>query len=98
MVLQALGHVVHGPRQPIASAGADTRPVFGPPRPPPLSDVAGQAPTPGAGKASGLRGLMKRPNFKRNALIGAGVIAAASIVQSKRSSGTSRGSQSMYRY
>jgi len=76
-----------GPVAPASSAGSG-----------PLADVAGKVESPGAGKASGLRGLLKSPNLKRNALIGAGVIAAASVVQSRRSSGTSRGTQSNYRY
>ena len=75
------------PVAPASSAGAG-----------PLADVSGQAPNPGPGRASRLQGLMKGKNFKRNALIGAGVVAAASVVQSRRSGGTSRGRQSNYRY
>lgn len=41
---------------------------------------------------------MKKPNFKKGALIGAGVIAAASVVQSRRGEGSSKGRQSNYRY
>jgi hypothetical protein len=50
------------------------------------------------GKQSGLRDAMKGKNFKRGALIAAGVLAAGSVVQSRRREGTSSGRQSMYRY
>jgi len=79
-----------------AHPGADTRPMFGPAHPGAISGQPGA--NQGAGRATGLRNLMKSKNFKRNALIGAGIIAAASVAQSKRSDGTSRGRQSNYRY
>lgn len=84
-------------RPPAAAPIGPVAPAFGPPSGPPMP-TPGKAPTPGPGKASRLQGLMKSRNFKRNALIGAGVVAAASVVQSRRSGGTSRGTQSNYRY
>ena len=50
------------------------------------------------GKQSRLRDAMKGKNFKRGALVAAGVLAAGSVVQSRRREGTSSGRQSMYRY
>jgi len=95
--LAAIGRNLNGmqPRTPVA-------PAFGPPSGPSMPTPGAIASQPGAnqgaGRATGLRNLMKSPNFKRNALIGAGIIAAASVAQSKRSDGTSRGRQSNYRY
>jgi len=63
-----------------------------------ITNAAGKTNSTGPGRFSGIKGMMKSKNFKRNALIGAGVVAAASVVQSRRGDGTSKGRQSNYRY
>ena len=93
-----------GPNIPMLERGF-ARPLPPPPGPittppPPPTGGTGGSPNPikSGGKSSGIRNMMKSKNFKRNALIGAGVVAAASVVQSRRGDGTSRGRQSNYRY
>jgi hypothetical protein len=89
------------PASPTIGPIPDARPMYGPARPGPVASVvteAGQTGSVGPGRFSGIKGMMKSKNFKRNALIGAGVVAAASVVQSRRGDGTSKGRQSNYRY
>lgn len=90
------------PASPTIGPIPDARPMYGPARPGPIASgptpPAGKTGSVGPGRFSGIKGMMKSKNFKRNALIGAGVVAAASVVQSRRGDGTSKGRQSNYRY
>jgi hypothetical protein len=60
--------------------------------------ATGKVTSSGDGIFSKARAAMKTPNFKKGALVAAGVLAAGSVVQSRRREGTSSGRQSMYRH
>lgn len=78
-------------------------PMLGPPRPAPRAPVdRGPDVITGQSDSTRPRGrfgkeMLNRKNLKRGALVAAGVLAAGSVVQSRRREGSPPGRQSMYR-